>query len=176
VCGLVLRPRWQRAECNERLTSVSILERHSGDSQLIEPQETDALSPARLHRVVSPQFLLNRTGCGGRRQNPILADHLRRATGLSLFGLLDYRERPHCMLHSPRTERMTEKSTVTPSAMMVQIKKKAPLDLAMLPPTPFPITWMTGMDKPRSDPTSFHGLQSGFRFGAKLGSRFVGVA
>jgi hypothetical protein len=31
---------------------------------------------------------------------------------------------------------MREKSAVTPSAMSVQTKKKAPLDLAMLPPTP----------------------------------------
>ena len=38
--------------------------------------------PGRLHRVVSPHFALNRTGRGGRWQNPIRADHLRRATGL----------------------------------------------------------------------------------------------
>jgi len=38
--------------------------------------------------------------------------------------------------------------------MSVQTKKKAPLDLAMLPPTPtpFPIMWMTGTTNPRSDP------------------------
>src|SRR5215469_13913201 len=90
---------------------------------------------------------------GGRRQNPIRADQLRRATGLSMFGLLDYRW-PHSRVHSPRAERMTEKSAVTPSAMSVQTKKKAPLDLAMLPPTPtpFPIMWMTGTTNPRSDP------------------------
>jgi hypothetical protein len=34
-------------------------------------------------------FALNRTGRGGRRQDPIRADHLRRAMGLSMFGLLD---------------------------------------------------------------------------------------
>jgi hypothetical protein len=34
---------------------------------------------------------------------------------------------------------MTEKSAVTPSAMSVQIKKKAPLDLASVPPTPAPL-------------------------------------
>jgi len=44
---------------------------------------------------------------GGRRQNPIRADQLRRATGLSMFGLLDYRW-PHSRVHSPRAERMTE--------------------------------------------------------------------
>jgi hypothetical protein len=89
-----------------------------------------------------------------RRQNPIRADHLRRATGLSMFGLLDYWGRRHGRLHSPRAERMTEKSAVTPSAISVQTKKKAPLDLAMLPPTPtpFPIMWMTGTPNPRSDP------------------------
>src|SRR5712691_13275264 len=74
------------------------------------------------------------------------------ATGLSMFGLLDYRGWPHCRLHSPRAERMTEKSAVTPSAMSVQTKKKAPLDLAKSPPTPFPIMWRTGMPDPRSDP------------------------
>jgi hypothetical protein len=41
--------------------------------------------------------------------------------GADMFGLLDYRDRPHCRLHSPRTERMTEKSAVTPSAMIVQM-------------------------------------------------------
>ena len=56
--------------------------------------------------------------------------HLRRATGLCVFGLLDYRGRRHGRLHSPRTKRMTEKSAVTQSAMIVQTKKKAPLDLA----------------------------------------------
>ena len=51
------------------------------------------------------------------------ADHLRRATGLSMFGFLDYRGWPRCRLHSPRTERMTEKVAVTPSARSVQTKK-----------------------------------------------------
>ena len=69
-----------------------------------------------------------------------------------MFGLPDYRDWPHCGLHSPRTERMTEKSAVTPSARSVQTKKKAPLELAMLPPTPtpFPIMWMTGTTLPYS--------------------------
>ena len=96
--------------------------------------------PGRLHRVVSPYFALNRTGRGGRRQNPIRADHLRRATGLSVVGLVDYRGRRQGRLYSPRAERMTEKSAVTPSAMSVQTKKKPPLELAMplAPPTPSP--------------------------------------
>ena len=46
---------------------------------------------------------------------------------------------------------MTENSAVTPSAMSVQIKKKAPLDLASVPPTPAPFMWMTGTTNPRSD-------------------------
>src|SRR5437667_9994768 len=54
-----------------------------------------------------------------------------RPPKLSVFTLLDYRDWPHFRLHSPRAERMTEKSAVTPSAMSVQTKKKAPLDLAM---------------------------------------------
>src|ERR1017187_7097429 len=65
----------------------------------------------------------------------------------------DYRGWPRCRLHSPRTERMAEKSAVTPSARSVQTKKKPPLDCAILPPTPFPIMWMTGTPAPRSDPS-----------------------
>jgi hypothetical protein len=41
--------------------------------------------------------------------------------------LVDYRGWRHGRLHSPRAERMTEKSAVTPSAMRVQTKKKPPL-------------------------------------------------
>jgi hypothetical protein len=44
---------------------------------------------------------------------------------------------------------MTEKSAVTPSAISVQIKEKAPLDLAIVPPTPAPFMWMTGTTNPR---------------------------
>jgi hypothetical protein len=36
-------------------------------------------------------------------------------------------------LQSPRTERMTEKSAVTPSVMSVQTQKKIPLEFAILP-------------------------------------------
>ncbi len=108
--------------------------------------------PSRRHRVVSPHFALNRTGRGGRQQNPIRADHLRRATGLSVFGLLHYRDRRHGRLHSPRAERMTEKSPVTPSVIIVQMKKKAPLDLAipLATPTPAPFMWRTGGANARS--------------------------
>ena len=62
------------------------------------------------------------------------------ARPLSLYGLLDYRGWPRRRPHSPRAERMTEKSAVTPSAMSVQTKKKPPLELAMplATPTPFP--------------------------------------
>jgi hypothetical protein len=50
---------------------------------------------------------------------------------------------------------MTEKSVVTPSAMIVQTKRKAPLGvLAIWAPTPAPIMWMMGMPNPRRDPRS----------------------
>src|SRR5439155_12614875 len=55
--------------------------------------------------------------------------------------------------HNARAERMTEKSAVTPSAMSVQIKEKAPLDLASVPPTPAPFMWMTATTNPMSDMT-----------------------
>jgi len=42
-------------------------------------------------------------------------------------------------LHSPHSERMAEKSAVTPTALSVQTKKKAPLDLAIPPPPRFPV-------------------------------------
>src|SRR5438132_13042780 len=100
----------------------------------------------------APKSSNGRSGRGGRRQNPIHADHVRRSTGLAMVGLLDYRDCPRCSLHSPRTERMTEKSAVTPSARSAQMKKKAPLDLAITPPTPAPFMWMTGTPDPRSDP------------------------
>jgi hypothetical protein len=59
--------------------------------------------------------------------------------------------RPGKCSHSPRAERMAEKRAVTASARSVQIKKKAPLDLAIAPPTPAPFMWMTGMTNSRSD-------------------------
>jgi hypothetical protein len=93
---------------------------------------------------------MHRTGRGGRRQNPIRADHLRGATGLSMFGLLDYRDGRHGRLHSPRTERMTEKSAVTPIAISIQTKKKPPLRVVPKP-TPAPLMWMTGTPINRSD-------------------------
>jgi hypothetical protein len=73
-----------------------------------------------------------------------------------MFGLLDYRGWPLRRLQSPRTERMTEKSAVTPTAMSVQMKKKAPLELATRLPciTPFPIMWRTGMTNEKSEARS----------------------
>src|SRR2546423_882459 len=47
----------------------------------------------------------------------------------------NYRDWPHCRLHSPRAARMTEKVEVAPSAIRVQTQKKTPLELAILPPT-----------------------------------------
>jgi hypothetical protein len=73
-------------------------------------------APAR-NGVRAWQYLLASTGgVAARPADPIRADHLRRATGLSMFGLLDYRGWPRCKLHSPRAERMREKIPVTPSA------------------------------------------------------------
>src|ERR1051326_2120632 len=54
--------------------------------------------------------------------------------------------------HNPRAERMTEKSAVTPIARSVQIKKNAPLDLAIAPPTPAPFMWRIGTSNPSNDP------------------------
>ena len=45
---------------------------------------------------------------------------------------MDYRGRRHGRLHSPRAERMAEKSPSTPIASSVQTKKKCPLVLASL--------------------------------------------
>ena len=69
-----------------------------------------------------------------------------------MFGLLDYRDRRHGRLHSPRTERMTEKSAVTPIARSVQTKKNPPLRVVPKP-IPTPLMWMTGTPINRSDAT-----------------------
>jgi hypothetical protein len=57
-------------------------------------------------RAVSLHFAVNGTGSGRRRQNPIRADHLLRATGVSMFELLDWYwtrgGRRHWRLYSPR--------------------------------------------------------------------------
>ena len=60
------------------------------------------------------------------------------------------------MFHSPRAERIAEKSPSTPIAISVQTKKKCPLELASLlvTPTPFPFMWMMGTANERSDPIS----------------------
>src|SRR5437899_1257396 len=70
--------------------------------------------------------------------------------------LLHYRDWRHGRLHSPRAERMAEKSPVTPRAISVQTKRKPPLDLAipLATPTPFPFMWRTGTANERSDPRS----------------------
>src|SRR5258707_15249466 len=70
-----------------------------------------------------------------------------------MFGLLDYRDRRHGRLHSPRTERMAEKSPSTPIASSVQTKKNCPLEPASLlaTPTPFPFMWTEGTTNEKSD-------------------------
>lgn len=63
--------------------------------------------------------------CGAARASRASAKstgHPRRATGFSRVELFDYRGWPRCRLHSPRAERMTEKSAVTPSARSVHVK------------------------------------------------------
>src|SRR5216683_427135 len=65
-----------------------------------------SLFAARAHRVA----------CAA---TPLTSSHTpsgTSATGLFMFGLLDYRDWPHCGLHSPRAERMRENIPVTPSA------------------------------------------------------------
>src|SRR6266704_6887611 len=71
-----------------------------------------------------------------------------------MFALLDYRDLSRFRLHSPRAERMTEKSPVTPIAISVQTKKKCPLELPMLlvTPTPFPFMWAMGTTNEKSPP------------------------
>jgi len=51
-------------------------------------------APARDGMRVRQYLLASTGGAAARRQNPIRADHLRRATGLFMFGLLDYRDWP----------------------------------------------------------------------------------
>ena len=45
-------------------------------------------------------------------------------------------------IHSPRAERITENSPVTPSAIIVQMKKNAPLELKVRLPMPTPLPTM----------------------------------
>ena len=54
-------------------------------------------------------------------------------SGLSMFGLLDYRGWPRRRLHSPRAGRMKVKPPSPPSAQSVQTKKKPPVDLNISP-------------------------------------------
>jgi alginate export protein len=64
---------------------------------------------------------------------------------------------------------MTEKRAVTPSARSVQIKKKAPLELAIAPPTPAPFMWTTGTTNPRSDPRRMMTYPDRFPASASVG-------
>jgi len=81
-------------------------------------------------RVVgNPYLIALRQSCpssGRRRQRA-------SKSGLSMFGLLDYRGWPRRRLHSPRAERMKVKPPSPPSAQSVQTKKKPPVDLAISP-------------------------------------------
>jgi len=66
---------------------------------------------------------------------PVSGRRRQRASksGLSMFGLLDYRGWPRRRLHSPRAERMKVRPPSPPSAQSVQTKKKPPVDLAISP-------------------------------------------
>jgi hypothetical protein len=86
---------------------------------------------------------------------------MRLITGDQEDELPDVPDRPNDQgvrrrLHSPRTERMTEMSAVTPSAMIVQMNKKAPLDLAISPPTPFPRHVEDGDKQPKERPEEYY--------------------
>src|SRR5882762_6069313 len=72
---------------------------------------------------------------GLRKVCPSSGRRRQRASksGLSMFGLLDYRGWPRRRLHSPRAERMKVKPPSPPSAQSVQTKKKPPVDLAISP-------------------------------------------
>jgi hypothetical protein len=99
--------------------------------------------PARLEiygfrTFLFSQPLLPRTGLLARnnfRFCPSSGRRRQRASksGLSMFGLLDYRGWPRRRLHSPRAERMKVKPPSPPSAQSVQTKKKPPVDLAISP-------------------------------------------
>src|SRR5204863_4004823 len=102
---------------------------------LIQPSPTLVQRFVRATQIVTRyRFGVNRKS--GARPSPPPCD-------ASMFGLLDYRDRRHGRLHSPRTERMAEKSPSTPIASSVQTKKKCPPVLASLlvTPTPFPLMW-----------------------------------
>src|SRR2546429_2891133 len=72
-------------------------------------------------RVVgNPYLIALRQSCpasGRRRQRA-------SKSGLSMFGLLDYRGWPRRRLHSPRAERMKVKPPSPPSAQSVQTKDR----------------------------------------------------
>ena len=59
--------------------------------------------------------------------------HRSSKSGLSMFGLLDYRGCSRRRLHSPRAERMKVRPPSPPSAQSVKTKKKPPGDLAISP-------------------------------------------
>src|SRR5258707_3927057 len=82
-----------------------------------------------LSLELSVKFLESCPSSGRRRQRA-------SKSGLSMFGLLDYRGLPRRRLHrlhSPRAERMKVKPPSPPSAQSVQTKKKPPVDLAISP-------------------------------------------
>src|SRR6266852_6936710 len=105
----------------EQLTSIS--------GSMFSPEQI-----IKLYGCVPTRFLLREalnkdcfcTGFHAARAHrvacaatPLTSSHTpsqASATGLFMFGLLDYRDWPHCGLHSPRAERIRENIPVTPSA------------------------------------------------------------
>src|SRR5262249_50785947 len=92
------------------------------------------------HQIISEQPVIR----------PQSAERLQ--SGLSMFGLFDYRGLPRRRLHSPRAERMKVKPPSPPSAQSVQTKKKPPVDLAISLECS-PLMCMTGMAA-ANNPTS----------------------
>ncbi len=83
-------------------------------------------SCTQIAREERATLLLGCPSSGRRRQRA-------SKSGLSMFGLLDYRGWARRRLHSPRAERMKVKPPSPPSAQSVQTKKKPPVDLAISP-------------------------------------------
>jgi len=104
--------------CNSSIWQIGIFGVHRCAGDRTIPSEWSAnLTLGLLH--VCPSS-------GRRRQRA-------SKSGLSMFGLLDYRGWPRRRLHSPRAERMKVKPPSPPSAQSVQTKKKPPVDLAISP-------------------------------------------
>ncbi len=86
-----------------------------------------------LHRPIETTTLIKHVDYFQFARHPARRRQRASKSGLSMFGLLDYRGWPRRRLHSPRAERMNVKPPSPPSAQSVQTKKKPPVDLAISP-------------------------------------------